>query len=168
AVWRGPLRLPGNRRGLGGSPGRRRGQDGAGGACRRAGEHDPAARRDRKRRLSLLRRRGPAVHVRARPAHDRHLARPAEDRAPARGARGWNEEARRDAGPGSRRGPRRPDRRRAPGAEPAGGHGRPMTALPRDLFQWTPGREGYYGEFGGAFVPEILHETLTELRAAFD
>ena len=43
-----------------------------------------------------------------------------------------------------------------------------MTALPRELFQWAPGREGYYGEFGGAFVPEILHETLAELRAAFD
>lgn len=43
-----------------------------------------------------------------------------------------------------------------------------MTAMPRELFQWAPGREGYYGEFGGAFVPEILHETLAELRAAFD
>jgi tryptophan synthase beta chain len=37
-----------------------------------------------------------------------------------------------------------------------------------ELFQWAPGREGYYGDFGGAFVPEILHETLAELRAAFD
>ena len=37
-----------------------------------------------------------------------------------------------------------------------------------DLFQFAPGREGYYGDFGGAFVPEVLHETLAELRAAFD
>lgn len=36
------------------------------------------------------------------------------------------------------------------------------------LFDFPPGREGYYGQFGGAFVPEILHETLAELRAAFD
>jgi tryptophan synthase beta chain len=38
----------------------------------------------------------------------------------------------------------------------------------QQLFQFEPGREGYYGEFGGAFVPEILHETLAELRGAFD
>jgi tryptophan synthase beta chain len=38
----------------------------------------------------------------------------------------------------------------------------------KELFQFARGREGYYGEFGGAFVPEILHETLAELRAAFD
>jgi tryptophan synthase beta chain len=38
----------------------------------------------------------------------------------------------------------------------------------KELFQFAPGREGYYGDFGGAFVPEILHETLAELRAAFD
>jgi tryptophan synthase beta chain len=37
-----------------------------------------------------------------------------------------------------------------------------------ELFQFPPGREGYYGEFGGAFVPEILHETLAELRKAFN
>ncbi len=36
-----------------------------------------------------------------------------------------------------------------------------------ELFQFSPGREGYYGDFGGAFIPEILHETLTELTAAF-
>ena len=40
--------------------------------------------------------------------------------------------------------------------------------MPHDLFRFTPGREGYYGEFGGAFVPEVLHETLGELGAAFD
>src|SRR5262245_55039492 len=33
---------------------------------------------------------------------------------------------------------------------------------------WEPGSDGYYGEFGGAFTPEVLHETLAELRAAFD
>jgi tryptophan synthase beta chain len=36
------------------------------------------------------------------------------------------------------------------------------------LFEFQPGREGCYGGFGGAFVPEILHETLAELRQAFD
>ena len=40
--------------------------------------------------------------------------------------------------------------------------------MPTDLFQFAAGREGYYGDFGGAFVPEVLHETLAELRAAFD
>lgn len=38
----------------------------------------------------------------------------------------------------------------------------------QDLFDFQPGREGYYGQFGGAYVPEILHETLAELRTAFD
>ena len=37
-----------------------------------------------------------------------------------------------------------------------------------ELFQFPPGRPGYYGQFGGAYVPEILHETLAELRDAFD
>jgi tryptophan synthase beta chain len=37
-----------------------------------------------------------------------------------------------------------------------------------ELFNFPAGREGYYGQFGGAFVPEILHETLAELRTAFD
>ena len=40
--------------------------------------------------------------------------------------------------------------------------------MPTDLFHFAPGREGYYGEFGGAFVPEVLHETLAELRAVFN
>src|SRR5215471_20489676 len=35
------------------------------------------------------------------------------------------------------------------------------------LFQFPPGREGYYGPFGGAFIPEILHETIDELTVAF-
>jgi len=38
----------------------------------------------------------------------------------------------------------------------------------QELFQFASGREGYYGDFGGAFVPEILHETLGQLRAGFD
>lgn len=38
----------------------------------------------------------------------------------------------------------------------------------QELFEFAPGRDGYYGQFGGAFIPEILHETLAELRAAFD
>ncbi len=37
----------------------------------------------------------------------------------------------------------------------------------KELFEFAPGREGYYGQFGGAFVPEILQETLRELREAF-
>ncbi len=37
-----------------------------------------------------------------------------------------------------------------------------------ELFQFTPGREGYYGEYGGAFVPEVLHETIRELTLAFE
>jgi tryptophan synthase beta chain len=36
------------------------------------------------------------------------------------------------------------------------------------LFQFAPGREGYYGDFGGAFIPEVLHETIRQLTVAFD
>ena len=36
-----------------------------------------------------------------------------------------------------------------------------------ELFQFPPGREGYYGEYGGAFIPEVLHETIRELTEAF-
>jgi tryptophan synthase beta chain len=36
-----------------------------------------------------------------------------------------------------------------------------------ELFQFPPGREGYYGEFGGAFIPEILYATIQELTEAF-
>jgi tryptophan synthase beta chain len=43
-----------------------------------------------------------------------------------------------------------------------------MTTMPQQTLSFTADRDGYYGEFGGAFVPEILHETLAELRAAFD
>ena len=41
------------------------------------------------------------------------------------------------------------------------------TSMYHELFQFPPGREGYYGPFGGAFIPEILHETIDELQAAF-
>ena len=37
----------------------------------------------------------------------------------------------------------------------------------KELFQFPPGHEGYYGPFGGAFIPEILHETIDELQTAF-
>ena len=37
-----------------------------------------------------------------------------------------------------------------------------------ELFQFSPGREGYYGDYGGAFIPEVLHETIRELTAAFE
>jgi tryptophan synthase beta chain len=40
--------------------------------------------------------------------------------------------------------------------------------MPAERSPWAPGREGYYGDFGGAFTPEVLHETFAELRTAFD
>ena len=36
-----------------------------------------------------------------------------------------------------------------------------------DIFDFSDGREGYYGEYGGVFLPEILHPTLEELRVGF-
>ena len=36
-----------------------------------------------------------------------------------------------------------------------------------DLFDFTEGRDGYYGQYGGTFLPEILHSTIQELKAAF-
>ena len=36
------------------------------------------------------------------------------------------------------------------------------------LFEFPEGKTGFYGGFGGAFIPEILHETITELCHAFD
>jgi len=36
-----------------------------------------------------------------------------------------------------------------------------------DLFNFENGREGYYGEYGGTFLPEILHTTIEELKIAF-
>ncbi len=41
-----------------------------------------------------------------------------------------------------------------------------MGALTDEIF--APARPGYYGEFGGAFVPEILRTTLDELIEVFD
>ncbi|MEJ2761777.1 MAG: pyridoxal-phosphate dependent enzyme, partial [Gammaproteobacteria bacterium] len=38
----------------------------------------------------------------------------------------------------------------------------------QELFEYEAGREGFFGEFGGAYIPEILHETFAELRQAFD
>ena len=35
------------------------------------------------------------------------------------------------------------------------------------IFDFTEGREGYYGEYGGTFLPEILNSTITELRECF-
>ncbi|MCM8526579.1 MAG: tryptophan synthase subunit beta [Lentisphaeraceae bacterium] len=35
------------------------------------------------------------------------------------------------------------------------------------LFDFEYGREGYYGEFGGSFLPEILTTTVQELRDCF-
>ncbi len=84
------------------------------------------------------------------------------------GAGRGSPEARRRARRRARRNPGRPHHRRSARPEPERDHEGRMTTMPTDLFQFAPGREGYYGEFGGAFVPEILHETLAELRAAFD
>lgn len=36
-----------------------------------------------------------------------------------------------------------------------------------ELFQFPPGRDGYYGEFGGAFIPEVLYTTIHDLTVAF-
>ncbi len=36
-----------------------------------------------------------------------------------------------------------------------------------DLFNFANGREGYYGEYGGTFLPEILHTTIEELKTEF-
>ena len=36
-----------------------------------------------------------------------------------------------------------------------------------DLFDFNNGREGYYGDYGGTFLPEILHTTITQLTEQF-
>ena len=36
-----------------------------------------------------------------------------------------------------------------------------------NLFNFEKNREGYYGEFGGSFIPEILHSTIEELKNTF-
>ncbi|MGK2913400.1 MAG: tryptophan synthase subunit beta [Porticoccaceae bacterium] len=35
------------------------------------------------------------------------------------------------------------------------------------IFDFAAGREGYYGDYGGSFLPEILTATIDELRACF-
>ncbi|MBT5032752.1 MAG: pyridoxal-phosphate dependent enzyme, partial [Proteobacteria bacterium] len=35
------------------------------------------------------------------------------------------------------------------------------------LFDFDDGREGYYGDFGGIFLPEILHTTIEDLKREF-
>ena len=40
--------------------------------------------------------------------------------------------------------------------------------LLQKLFEFEQGREGFFGEFGGAYIPEILHETIAELCDAFN
>jgi len=36
-----------------------------------------------------------------------------------------------------------------------------------DLFDFSDGREGYYGNYGGTFLPEILTSTIQELQECF-
>lgn len=38
----------------------------------------------------------------------------------------------------------------------------------QQLFEFETGREGFFGEFGGAYIPEILHETIAELTIVFN
>jgi len=33
--------------------------------------------------------------------------------------------------------------------------------------QFSIDERGYYGEFGGAYIPEILHKCVTDLREAY-
>lgn len=35
------------------------------------------------------------------------------------------------------------------------------------LFDFEDGREGYYGQYGGTFLPEILHTTIEDLKTEF-
>jgi tryptophan synthase beta chain len=42
------------------------------------------------------------------------------------------------------------------------------TSSLQQLFEFETGREGFFGDFGGAYIPEILHETIAELCLAFD
>ena len=37
-----------------------------------------------------------------------------------------------------------------------------------NLFDFTEGKKGYYGRFGGAFIPEILHPTVKQLEDCFN
>src|SRR5262245_22217766 len=100
-------------------------------------------------------------------AYARHLPRGALGCAPAGGARGRAPEVRGRPLAGARGNPRRPGRRCAAGPVPLRGHGATVMALAGRAFSVAPDAAGYYGPYGGAFVPEILRETLTELRCAF-
>ena len=66
------------------------------------------------------------------------------------------------AGAGSRAGQQRHDRR-----APARQSNRLRWGWPTAIFN-PPTRPGYYGEYGGAFIPEILRTTLDELTQVFE
>ncbi|MBV32187.1 MAG: tryptophan synthase subunit beta [Porticoccaceae bacterium] len=36
-----------------------------------------------------------------------------------------------------------------------------------DIFDFSNGRDGYYGQYGGVFLPEVLHSTIEELLHCF-
>jgi tryptophan synthase beta chain len=38
----------------------------------------------------------------------------------------------------------------------------------QQLFEFKPGPDGQFDEFGGSYIPEILHETIAELSHAFE
>lgn len=38
----------------------------------------------------------------------------------------------------------------------------------KELYEFEQGREGFFGEFGGAYIPEILHETIAEITQTFN
>lgn len=38
----------------------------------------------------------------------------------------------------------------------------------QQLFEFPEGRDGFFGDFGGAYIPEILHETVAEVTEAFN
>jgi len=42
-----------------------------------------------------------------------------------------------------------------------------MDSFNSKLFDFEEGREGYYGDYGGTFLPEILHSTIEELKSEF-
>ena len=42
-----------------------------------------------------------------------------------------------------------------------------LHAITMDLFDFADGREGYYGDYGGTFLPEILHSTIEALKIEF-
>ena len=42
-----------------------------------------------------------------------------------------------------------------------------MTATPNSKSAYAVDNRGYYGEFGGAFIPEMLHPNIEELRNVY-